>query len=289
MKRSILFALTFAFFFLISASANAAVMTFTDRAAFLSASASIGTSTTIDFATRDDGSPITNPSSDVYFENLSLSGVNFRQSRSYYNLFLYNFPNAEIRAELPPNTLAFGADITDFYNAGATYTVTLSTGESFSFPPPTAGWEFFGVISDTPVEWVSFKLAGDYLALDNFTFVVNPTKTVRIDIAPGSYLNIIYLSSPVSTVVHIFSSHDFDARTIDPSTIRLAGAGVKLKTDGTPMVTVRDLNRDRRPDLAVHIITSDMQLNLWDTEAALEASTYNGTIIKGSDSVWVQP
>lgn len=290
MKKLTLFALALfstAVFF--SAAAHAATTTYANRAAFLTASASIGAPQTIDFSARDDGSPITNPSGDVYFEDLSLRGVNFRQSRSYYNLFLYTFPNAEIRAELPPNTFAFGADLTDFYNAGQTYTVTLSTGETFSFPPPSPGWEFFGVISDAPIAWVSFKLSGDYLALDNFTFVVNPVTTVSIDVSPGEGVNVIDLDSPVPTLVHIFSDEDFDATAIDPSTIRLAGAGVYVGWDGAPAVAVRDVNRDGRPDLIVQIVTRDMRLNPYYQEAVLEAATYNGTQVRASDMVWVQP
>ena len=174
MKSLVLFALTLLLAAIVASTTKAAVTTYTNRSSYLAASSTIGTTTTIDFSTKDDGSPITNPSNDVYFETLNLRGVSFKDLRSYWNLFIYNYPSATIRVELPPNTFALGADLTDFYNVGLIYTVKLSTGETFSFPPITRDWEFFGVISDTPIQWAEFSLTNDYMAFDNFTFTVKP-------------------------------------------------------------------------------------------------------------------
>lgn len=287
MKLLTLFALTISSFVIAVSTAKAA--TYTDRSAFLGATSSIGTPTTINFSTKDDGSPITNPSSDVYFENLTLSGVNFRQSRSYFNLFLYNFPNSPIRVELPPGTFAVGADITDFYDAGVTYTVALSTGETFSFPPPSRGWEFFGVISDVPIESVSFNLTGDYLALDNFTFIVNPVTTVSIDIKPGSADNPINLNSNGTTPVAILKSTTFDPRHVDPTTVIFAGAPVKRRPNGRLMSSVEDVNGDGMADLVLHFTTRELQLSANSTSAVLEGKTWDGTDFRGSDTVIIVP
>ena len=125
--------------------------------------------------------------------------------------------------------------------------------------------------------------------MDNFTFAVNPAKTVRIDVEPGANFNVIDLDSPVPTLLHIFSAEDFNAADIDPNTIRLAGAGVFTRWDGTQAVAVRDVNRDGRPDLIVQIVTRDMRLGSCFQEAVLEASTCEGAPITASDTVWVQP
>lgn len=167
---------TLIFVALVSASAKAAVTTYTNRSAYLAAAGAGGGATeTINFSTKDDGTPLTSPTADVYFSDLTLRGATFKNFQSYYNLFIYYFPSAKIRVELPPGTYAFGADLTDFYDAGGVYTVTLSTGESFNIPLTNRGWKFFGFISDAPVEWVEFSLTSDYLAIDNFTYTAADT------------------------------------------------------------------------------------------------------------------
>jgi hypothetical protein len=287
MKKLIPFALTLliAALFFATTDAIAAATTYTDRAAFLSAAAAIGSPQTIEFSQKDDGAPITNPSSDAQIDPLTLSGVTFRGGNSYYNLYLYNRFSPEIRAELPAGTYAVGAVFSDFYDAGTLYTITLSTGEVFEFPPSTRGWQFFGAISDTPIQWVTFKLAGDFFLMDNFTFAVSSVVNVNIDIKPGSADNPINLRSNGTTPAAILSSETFDAATIDPTTVTLAGAPVKLRNNGTPMASLEDVNGDGRPDLVLHFVTRRLQLGQNDTQATLEGETFGGIEIQGTDSV----
>ena len=113
--------------------------------------------------------------------------------------------------------------------------------------------------------------------------------TVAIDIKPGSYPNTINLGSGGTVPVAIFSATDFDARTIDPKTVSLASAPVKLKGQGTPMSSFEDINKDGLLDLVVHVSTQALQLTETDTEAVLEGKTFDGRLIRGRDTVRVVP
>ncbi len=58
---------------------------------------------------------------------------------------------------------------------------------------------------------------------------------MSIDIKPGSDLNSINLGSNGTIPVAIFSTVDFDATTVDPLTVTLADASVKVKGKGTAL------------------------------------------------------
>jgi len=113
--------------------------------------------------------------------------------------------------------------------------------------------------------------------------------TVGIDIKPGSYPNSINLGSNGAVPVAILSSESFDARTVDPLTVTLASAPVKLKGKGTAMSSIQDVNGDGLPDLVVHIVTDALQLSEADTQAVLLGQTINGITITGVDTVRIVP
>ena len=111
--------------------------------------------------------------------------------------------------------------------------------------------------------------------------------SAAIDIKPDSRRNTINLNSRGAVPVAILSSPTFDARTVDPLTVTLAGAKVKLKPNGKPKTSVEDVNDDGRKDLVVHVITQQLQLQVGDTSAELEGTTFSGIPIIGSDKVRV--
>jgi hypothetical protein len=112
---------------------------------------------------------------------------------------------------------------------------------------------------------------------------------VMIDIKPGSYPNSINLGSNGSVPVAIFSTPTFDARTVIPDKVTLAGASVKFRGNGTPMFSVQDVNGDGLPDLVVHVSTEALQLTASDAEAVLEGQTTDGRRIRGTDTIRVVP
>ncbi|MGH9203892.1 MAG: SBBP repeat-containing protein, partial [Vicinamibacterales bacterium] len=121
------------------------------------------------------------------------------------------------------------------------------------------------------------------------TKISDPFLDVAIDIKPGSFPNSINLGSAGTVPVAIFSSATFDARTIDPLTITLAGAQVKLKGKGTPQYSVEHVDNDGRLDIVVHVSTEALQLTENDTEAVLNGVTSDGRRIRGSDSIRIVP
>ena len=111
---------------------------------------------------------------------------------------------------------------------------------------------------------------------------------VGIDIKPGSDPNSINLGSNGVVPVAILGSPDFDAATVNPSTVTLAGAGVKLKGNSGNAGSLEDVNGDGYLDLVVQVYTN--QLNEpGDGEIFLTAYTYDGPAITGSDWVRIVP
>ena len=111
--------------------------------------------------------------------------------------------------------------------------------------------------------------------------------TVQIDIKPGSFPNSINVGSGGNVPVAIFSTASFDATTVDPLSVTLAGADVKLKGKGTPMASTEDVNGDGLLDLVVHVSTEALELMDADTEAVLEGQTFGGIPVNGADTVRV--
>jgi hypothetical protein len=112
---------------------------------------------------------------------------------------------------------------------------------------------------------------------------------VEIDIKPGSGENSINLGSNGLVPVAILSTKSFDARTVNPTTVSIAGAQVKVKGKGTPMASLQDVNGDGLVDLVVHVSTEALELSVGATRAFLEAKTFGDTPIIGSDWVRIVP
>ena len=81
--------------------------------------------------------------------------------------------------------------------------------------------------------------------------------------------NTINLGSGGIVAVAILSSPDFQAVTVDPSSVTLASAPVRLRGQGTLMVSQEDVNADGLVDLLVHVSTEALQLSEGDVNAVL--------------------
>ncbi len=109
--------------------------------------------------------------------------------------------------------------------------------------------------------------------------------TVPLDIKPGSFPNSINLKSNGTVPAAILSTALFSAATVDPATVLLAGAPVALKNNGSPHVSLEDVNGDGMPDLVLHFETKALQLTPTDTQAVLTGKTFSGAVIVATDSV----
>ena len=119
---------------------------------------------------------------------------------------------------------------------------------------------------------------------------VAPESTpVTIDIKPGAFPNSINLGSSGVVPVAILSTEAFDATTVDPTSVTLAGSRVKVKGKGTPMASLQDVDGDGRRDLVVHVSTDALELTGTDVQAFLEGRTFDRVPIIGVDSIRVVP
>jgi hypothetical protein len=110
--------------------------------------------------------------------------------------------------------------------------------------------------------------------------------SVDIDIKPGSDPNSINLSSAGVVPVAILSSATFDATQVDPATVSLAGAKVKLIGKGDKYsCSAQDVNGDGLLDLVCHVVTADFLIETGESVAVLEADTFGGQHIRGEDSI----
>jgi len=117
-----------------------------------------------------------------------------------------------------------------------------------------------------------------------------PVLTVSIDIKPGSFPNSINLRSAGAVPVAILSSSTFDATQVNPETVTLAGAKVKLIGKGERYsCSPEDVNGDGLMDLMCHVITADFLIEPGDSIAVLEADTFDGKHVRGEDSIQIVP
>jgi hypothetical protein len=114
---------------------------------------------------------------------------------------------------------------------------------------------------------------------------------VAIDIKPGSYPNTINLGSQGLIPVVIFSSEEFDATTVDPDTVELAGAGVAVRGKSNKyMAHEEDVNGDELLDLVVQVATANLEPDSFqDGYAILTGKTYDGMSIEGQDEITIVP
>ncbi|HUT29890.1 MAG TPA: NosD domain-containing protein [Sedimentisphaerales bacterium] len=114
---------------------------------------------------------------------------------------------------------------------------------------------------------------------------------VAIDIKPGSYPNPINLGSYGLIPVAILSTAEFDATTVDPETVELAGAGVAVRGKSNKyMAQQEDVNGDGLLDLVNHVATENLDPNaLQDGYAVLTGKTFGGEEITGTDEITIVP
>ncbi|MFC1712144.1 right-handed parallel beta-helix repeat-containing protein [Candidatus Poribacteria bacterium] len=114
---------------------------------------------------------------------------------------------------------------------------------------------------------------------------------VEIDVKPGSYPNSVNLGSNGVVPVAILSSAAFDATTVDPETVQLAGSGVAIRGKGSKSLAHQeDVNGDGLVDLVVQVTTENLDPDTFqDGYAILTGQTFVGQAIQGSDEISIVP
>lgn len=113
---------------------------------------------------------------------------------------------------------------------------------------------------------------------------------VAIDVKPGSTTNSINLASAGVVPVGIMGSETFDVSTVDPETVSLAGASVKLVGKGSKYLCQEEyLNDDDFVDLLCKIETEQLLINEGESIVVLEARQFDGKSIRGEDNIRIVP
>lgn len=164
-------------------------------------------------------------------------------------------------------------------------------------PGGTATYDFSATYTPTEagtytyvktVYWQTSAWPTPETASESGTFVV--PLCVDIDIKPCSLPNSINLKSKGVTPVAILTTADFDATTVDPSTVELGGVP-PLRWAVEDVGEGKDCVGDGDLDLILHFSTPALRednggpLNGSSTEATLTGETLDGDPIQGTDSV----
>ncbi len=275
----------------------------------------------IDFETYGDGTPVPPNQPTISGNEWSNLGIQFAAVKSGADLVLYNDPGSKGEYVSPIHTLdawgdissilitfstpvvSFGVYIVDNETTSPTESIILKDENgnvlgNFAMPVgPSLSKDFRGYSSDTPIAEIHIieDLDGEGLTLDNVMYSVpEPVLVVEIDIKPGSYPNAINLGSHGLTPVAIFSMVGFDATSVDPNTVNLAGAPVAIRGKNKFMAHEEDADGDGMVDLVVQVVTADINPALLQQDgdavyAVLTGTTYDGETIEGEDEVTIVP
>lgn len=178
-----------------------------------------------------------------------------------------------------------GSDVTGFHGSGSTWVPVqsgaITTGD---LKISISAWSHDYVFIDQEV-----KLAFDNFTVNKGALVCNGKTVVPVDIKPGIYPNSINPGSNGTLPVAILSTTSFDATTVNPATVTLAGAAVAMKGKGTPNYSIQDVDGDGLMDLIVHVQTEALHLSAGDVTAEVSGKTFDGKLIKGSDTIRIVP
>ena len=100
---------------------------------------------------------------------------------------------------------------------------------------------------------------------------------------PGSDPNSINTKNRGVNPVAVLTTNDFDATTVDVSTVAFGPAGAAPAHNGH----IEDVDTDGDNDLILHFRTQDTGIAVGDTEACLTGQTLDGVEIEGCDAVRV--
>lgn len=116
--------------------------------------------------------------------------------------------------------------------------------------------------------------------------------SVYIDIKPGSDPNSINCNNENGVIaVAILTTDDFDATTVDHTTVTFEGASEihVNKNTGEPLSHEEDVDLDGDIDLVFHFRIGDTILTCDSTMGRLTGETYDGISIQGTDSIRIVP
>ena len=103
-----------------------------------------------------------------------------------------------------------------------------------------------------------------------------------MDVAPGSFLNSVNPRNRGRIPVAILTTGDFDATTIDVSTVSFGATGTDAEVDHAAR---EDVDRDGDTDLILHFRTAATGIVCGTSSASLTGKTVAGQLVSGSESI----
>lgn len=133
---------------------------------------------------------------------------------------------------------------------------------------------FSGPIGFQVNEWYAYNNSG------SFNVEVSPFAV--IDIKPEGIPNSINPRSNGVIPVAILTNAEFNASSVDPSTVRFGATGSEAPAVHSAL---EDVDRDGDADMILHFRTQDTRIVCGATIAFLTGRTFGGQAIQGSDSI----
>jgi hypothetical protein len=173
---------------------------------------------------------------------------------------------------------------------------TLVAGGSAQTGSAGRRWGDYSAMAVDPVDGCTFWFTTEYYSASSPNWltrigafrVPECPLPVLIDIKPGSFPNSINLKNRGVIPVAILSTAEFDATTVNPSTVCFGDADAPAQRDCTEAHGkghLQDVNADGRLDMVLHYETRETGIDAGDTEACLTGATIDGQAIEGCDSV----
>lgn len=115
----------------------------------------------------------------------------------------------------------------------------------------------------------------------------DPVRHLALDIRPGEEDNLVNLRSRGLLPIAILGDAQTDAGTIDPSTVRVGGAPVQRRPNGSWMSEPRDVDGDGWMDLFAHVETESLSIGVEDSILKMIARGTSGWRAKGVAEVQI--
>src|SRR6266571_1228805 len=129
---------------------------------------------------------------------------------------------------------------------------------------------------------VLFAVAG--IKYEGMLSAASQGMPIEIEILPGENPKFIDTSRPFIPVA-LLGGENFYAASVDPVSVRLAGAPITKAKDGRFRSELRDVNGDGRIDLVVYVSVYSLHLADGTSDAVLTATMADGTSVSGSQQV----
>ena len=188
----------------------------------------------------------------------------------------------------PPLTVPADIVVTANTAGGYAGSIGAATATDNCDPSPTISNDAPAVfpVGDTTVTWTVSDRSGNTASATQIV-TVEPI-LVDVDIKPGSDPNCINPYSNGVIPVAILTTTGFDASSVNPLSVTLAGAAVRVKGKSGNAGSLEDVDGDGDQDLMVQII-NELGLAEGQTTATLTGETTAGLPIAGSDAICVVP